>query len=83
MKVSKVISYLQELNPNDEIVIGYWDKSIADSYIADENKPLTNDENSVKAEAPVEEAKPLDDSEQDFKKIKAYREALENKQNEL
>ena len=44
MKVSKVISYLQELNPNDEIVIGYWDKSIADSYIADENKPLTNDQ---------------------------------------
>jgi len=44
MKVSKVISYLQELNPNDEIVIGYWDKSTADSYIADENKPLTNDQ---------------------------------------
>ena len=51
--------------------------------LTQENKPLTNDENSVKAEAPVEEAKPLDDSEQDFEKIKAYREALENKQNEL
>ena len=44
MKVSKLISDLQELNPDDEIVIGYWDKSIADSYIADENKPLTNDQ---------------------------------------
>ena len=44
MKVSKLIADLQELNPNDEIVIGYWDKSIADSYIADENKPLTNDQ---------------------------------------
>jgi len=51
--------------------------------LTQENKPLTNDENSVKAEAPVEEAKPLDDSEQDFEKIKVYREALENKQNEL
>jgi hypothetical protein len=44
MKVSKLIADLQELNPDDEIVIGYWDKSIADSYIADENKPLTNDQ---------------------------------------
>ena len=44
MKVSKLIADLQELNPDDEIVIGYWDKSIADSYIADQNKPLTNDQ---------------------------------------
>ena len=44
MKVSKLIADLQELNPDDEIVIGYWDKSIADSYIADENKPLTNNQ---------------------------------------
>jgi hypothetical protein len=44
MKVSKLIADLKELNPDDEIVIGYWDKSIADSYIADENKPLTNDQ---------------------------------------
>ena len=51
--------------------------------LTQENKPLVKDENSVKAEAPAEEAKPLDDSEQDFEKIKAYREALENKQNEL
>jgi len=51
--------------------------------LTQENKPLAKDENSVKAEAPVEEVKPLDDSEQEFEKIKAYREALENKQNEL
>ena len=44
MKVSRLIADLQELNPDDEIVIGYWDKSIADSYIADQNKPLTNDQ---------------------------------------
>jgi hypothetical protein len=44
MKVSKLIADLQELNPDDEVVIGYWDKSIADSYIADQNKPLTNDQ---------------------------------------
>ena len=51
--------------------------------LTQENKPLVKDENFVKAEAPAEEVKPLDDSEQDFEKIKAYREALENKQNEL
>jgi len=51
--------------------------------LTQENKPLVKDENFVKAEAPAEEAKPFDDSEQDFEKIKAYREALENKQNEL
>ena len=48
-----------------------------------ENKLPVKDENSVKAEVPVEEAKPLDDSEQEFEKIKAYREVLENKQKEL
>ena len=48
-----------------------------------ENKLPLKDENSVKAEVPVEEAKPLDDSEQEFEKIKAYREVLENKQKEL
>jgi len=51
--------------------------------LTQENKLPLKDENSVKAEAPVEEAKPLDDSEQEFEKIKAYREVLENKQKEL
>ncbi|PIP19777.1 MAG: hypothetical protein COX41_01005 [Candidatus Omnitrophica bacterium CG23_combo_of_CG06-09_8_20_14_all_41_10] len=51
--------------------------------LTQENKFPSKDENSVKAEALAEEVKPLDDSEQDFEKIKAYREALENKQNEL
>lgn len=51
--------------------------------LAQENKPLSKDENFSKAEMPVEEVKPLDDSEQDLKKIKAYREVLENKQKEL
>ncbi len=48
-----------------------------------ENKPLAKDENSSSVEAPIEEVKPLDDSEADFEKIKTYREVLENKQKEL
>jgi len=36
-----------------------------------------------KAEALAEEAEPADDSEESFEKIRAYREALENKQKEL
>ncbi len=51
--------------------------------LTQENKPLTKDENSSKVEVPAEEVKPLDDSEGDLKKIKAYRELLENKQKEL
>lgn len=51
--------------------------------LTQENKPFAKDENVNKAEAPAQEAKPLDDSEQDFEKIKAYREVLENKQKEL
>jgi len=51
--------------------------------LTQENKPLVKDENADKAEVPAQEVKPLDDSEQDFEKIKAYREVLENKQNEL
>lgn len=51
--------------------------------LAQENKTPAKDENSVESEAPVEEVKPLDDSEQDLKEIKAYREVLENKQKEL
>lgn len=51
--------------------------------LAQENKTLAKDENSVESEAPVEEVNLLDDSEQDLEKIKAYREVLENKQKEL
>ena len=51
--------------------------------LTQENKPLAKDENPSKAETPVEEVKPLDDSEGDLEKIKAYREVLENKQKEL
>ena len=51
--------------------------------LTQENKPLAKDENSSKVEAPLEEVKPLDDSEGDLEKIKAYREVLENKQKEL
>jgi hypothetical protein len=51
--------------------------------LTQKNKPLAKDENANKAEVPLEEVKPLDDSEQDLKEIKAYREVLENKQKEL
>ena len=51
--------------------------------LTQENKPLAKDEISSKVEVPAEEVKPLDDSEQDLKEIKAYREILENKQKEL
>ena len=51
--------------------------------LTQENKPLAKDENPSKAETPLEEVKPLDDSEGDLEKIKAYREVLENKQKEL
>jgi len=50
--------------------------------LAQENK-TAQDENVDKAEAPVEEVMPPDDSEGDLKEIKAYREVLENKQKEL
>lgn len=48
-----------------------------------EDKPLAKDENSSKVEVPGEEVRPIDDSERDLEKIKAYREILENKQKEL
>jgi len=48
------------------------------------NKTLPKDENFNKAqETVVEEPKLPDDSEQDLKRIKAYRELLDNKQKEL
>jgi len=48
-----------------------------------ESKPPVKAENADKAEVPAEEAGLLDNSEQEFEKIKAYREVLENKQKEL
>jgi len=51
--------------------------------LTQENKTPALEENSGKAEAPAEQVKPLDDSEQNLEKIKAYREVLENKQKEL
>ena len=51
--------------------------------LTQENKTPAKEENSGKAEAPAEQVKPLDDSEQNLEKIKAYREVLENKQKEL
>ncbi len=51
--------------------------------LTQDNKPPVKDENVNKAEVPAQEVKPLDDFDQDFAKIKAYRESLENKQKEL
>ncbi|MGD0336177.1 MAG: hypothetical protein ABSB18_03670, partial [Candidatus Omnitrophota bacterium] len=51
--------------------------------LTQENKSPAKVDNADKTEVPVQEAKPLDDSEQDLKEIKAYREVLENKQKEL
>jgi hypothetical protein len=41
MKIGNLIADLQTLNPNDEIVVAYWTKDIADQYIEDSNNPLT------------------------------------------
>ena len=51
--------------------------------LTQENKAPVKDENSGEAEAPIEQVKPLEDSDRDLKEIKAYREVLENKQKEL
>jgi hypothetical protein len=51
--------------------------------LAQENKTPAKDENPLKAEMVTEEIKPFDDSGEDLKEIKAYREVLENKQKEL
>ena len=47
--------------------------------LTQENKTPAKDENSGEVEAPIEQVKPLDDSDRDLKEIKAYREVLENK----
>ena len=46
-------------------------------------KTVLKEENIKKPEVPLEELKPVDDSEAYFEKMKAYREVLENKQKEL
>lgn len=51
---------------------------------AQENKILHKEDNPVKAEADLEEARPADDTgEKELENIRAYREVLENKQKEL
>ena len=50
---------------------------------AQEDKILSQALTPGKVEALVEETAPVDDSEQNFEKIRAYREVLENKQKEL
>lgn len=52
---------------------------------AQEDKILPKEQSPVQLEAAQDETKPVDDDtgEQDLKNIKAYREALENKQKEL
>jgi hypothetical protein len=33
MKVSKLMEQLKAYDPNEEILVAYWDKSCADSYV--------------------------------------------------
>ena len=43
MRVANLISDLQRLNPDDEVVVAYWTRDLADRYV--ENRtPLTNDQ---------------------------------------
>jgi hypothetical protein len=34
MKVSKLIDELKNYDPNEEIIVAYWDKYCADSYVS-------------------------------------------------
>lgn len=43
-RVQTIINQLLDLNPDDEIIIGYWTKETADEYVEDTNKPLTTDQ---------------------------------------
>ena len=43
MRVANLISDLQRLNPDDEVVVAYWTRDLADRYV--ENRtPLTDDQ---------------------------------------
>jgi hypothetical protein len=43
MRVANLISDLQRLNPEDEVVVAYWTRDLADRYV--ENRtPLTNEQ---------------------------------------
>ena len=50
---------------------------------AEADKPSLNNEDISSTQQSVQEPESADDSEEDFKKIKAYRQLLENKQKEL
>jgi DNA-binding cell septation regulator SpoVG len=41
VKVSKLIKDLQEMNPNEEIIVAYWDRKVVNSYIEDSCKPIS------------------------------------------
>ncbi len=45
MKVSKLIAELQrDYKPDDELIIGYWDKAFIQSMIASDDYELTDDD---------------------------------------
>jgi hypothetical protein len=44
MKIGNLIADLQTLNPDDEIVVAYWTKDIADQYIEESNNLLTTEQ---------------------------------------
>ena len=43
MKVAKLIADLQELNPDDEIIVAYWGRDTADNYV-EGRTPLTEEQ---------------------------------------
>jgi hypothetical protein len=43
MRVANLISDLQRLNPDDEVVVAYWTRDLADHYV-EGRTPLTNDQ---------------------------------------
>lgn len=43
MKVSKLIKQLQELDPNEEIVVMYWAKGLFDDWYGEDNTISVDD----------------------------------------
>jgi hypothetical protein len=43
MRVANLISDLQRLNPDDEVVVAYWTRDLADQYVEDRT-PLTDEQ---------------------------------------